>query len=301
MDIAPTLLHMENMGFSTPVHGINLIKRNGNPVDLSSSNRDFMVIGHPNLVRSLEWTAKPFSFIMNVDHWYKSWYISYQINFPEEKLTTVPKNRFQLKYFKKSDKYSIHIDYPALKPNNWGKGLFMGILRFDIKNNAGLSILYNNGSRIKAVSTIKENKRKVITAYLPVTPLDRLNVDIHFKKGTVLEHFRYAIVPAGEVTPYLKGAGPLKSNIFKKLASLRKHMTQDEWYDLEKDFEMVNNLIFENQSGATMPHIIKAKKRLYWWLDRYNKERKQLTGNRSQRTKPLSHQEKEMLKSLGYL
>lgn len=296
MDIAPTLLQSADLKFSAPVHGENLLDPKGKPLPLAGSKRGFMVIGSPDLVRSMEWISRPFSLILNFDHWYRHWYKSTDPVFPEERLTPVKESNLELKYLENSLKYSIFIEYPE----KTRIGAHIGVLRFDLTENKGLTVIYQNGSRRRSGFNVKAGETGTITAYFPVTPLDRPTSLIYFKEDTVLKNFRYVILPAKEMSGYLNKVEKQKSVTFDRLTEWRKNRTGDELYNLDTDYPMVINLLEARAGQRTPPQVVEGKKQLYKWLEIYRKEGKKLRG-KSRRNKPLSEKEKEMLKSLGYL
>jgi len=296
MDIAPTLLHLKGFEFTEPVHGRTLLDSNGNPLKTKHDNRGYMVIGHPNLVRSLQWIRQPYSFIMNFDYMHKNWYVSSNSQLPDEMLTKALKNDMHLQYYEKSDKYSIGLDFPFRNR----RGLYRGVFRFDIKENTGATLFYRIGSRRKSAYPFEKNHTGTITAFFPVTPLDRLTTDIFFKTGTKLENFRWGIFPAHEVEQYLEPSIKPQNAIFKQMGTERRYTPYDELYHLGEDFPMTANLLEAMKNHRTPPQVIDAKKQLYKRLELYRIENKSLFGKKK-RIKPLTEKEKEMLKSLGYL
>ncbi|MCP5050352.1 MAG: sulfatase, partial [bacterium] len=301
MDVSPTLLGLANLSFDSKVHGINLLDSDQNPKLPPPSKRDFVLIGYPRIIRSVQWIRQPFSYILNNDHFYKYWYVTQNSNnhFPEEKLKPVTQREISLRYLKKSDQDRVLIDYPY----KIRKGFHYGVLQLEIKKNHGISIEYNVGSRITNRYDIdgkSNNKRKqTVTAYFPITVRDRLTVMIFKKKETEIENLRYAILPAKELDGYLIPQMRLDSKIFETLRTLRKHKRRNELYNLEKDPKMLKNIL-KGTGRTILPKEIEGRKKIYRHLNRYLKESKKISQD-GKRKKPLTDKEKEMLKSLGYL
>jgi len=295
MDIAPTLLNLAGLKYTAPVHGRNLLDQNREPINEALAQRNFMVIGNPRLTRSLEWIEQPFGFIMNYENHYKQMYLSLNSSFPQTKLKAVPQTSLVPTYYKKSDKYSIAVQYP----NTLRKELYIGILRLDVKKNSGLAVGYEIGTRVKALHMCKDGQTGTFTAFFPITPLDTLTGLVYFKKGTLLENFRFALIPANDCAPYLQPESLTKNSIFTTLDTPRKNKPGNQLYHLGTDFPMLKNLL-EAASQRTPPQAVHAQKQLMLRLEAFRKESKRINGA-SRRQKPLTDKEKEMLKSLGYL
>jgi arylsulfatase A-like enzyme len=308
MDIAATLLGRLNLDFEKPghVHGFNLLDTNGNPKPVPG--RDFLIIGDPTYVRSIQWIGAPFSYIMNFDFLYKHWFVSRapgDTDFPEiqHTLKPVPEKAVHTKYFKKSDTYLVGIKYPY-KP---GKGLYYGVLKFDVKKDHGFSVGYQIGPGNTRTSFGFKDKKPgtvTITAFFPITPLDYLQGVIQKKKETEIANLKYALLSKKELLDYLKNTPSklgieVENRIFKVLKTPRKRESSDELFNLEKDFEMTKNLL-EKKDRSHKVKVVAGKKAIYDFLTFYLKEKKKILG-KTGREKPLTEEEKKMLKSLGYL
>lgn len=308
MDIAATLLGRVNLDFQNPgrVHGINLLDANGNPKPVPK--RDFLIIGDPTYVRSIQWIGAPFSYILNFDFLYKHWFVSRtsgDIDFPEiqHTLKPVPEKAVRTEYFKKSDTYLVNIKYPY-KP---GKGLYYGVLKFDVKKDHGFSVGYQIGPGNTRTSFGFKDKKPgtvTITAFFPITPLDYLEGVIQKKKETEIANLKYALLSEKELLEYFENAPSKKdiqvdNKIFKKLKTPRKLKKGDELFNLETDIEMTKNLL-ESKDRSFKVKVVEGKKAIYDFLTFYLKEKKKILG-KTGREKPLTEEEKKMLKSLGYL
>ncbi|MCP5108326.1 MAG: sulfatase [bacterium] len=299
MDIAVTLLGMVNLEFTTPgVHGINLLDASKNPKPVPK--RDFLVIGNPMYVRSIQLIADASAYILNFDFLYKYWHVGpvagvgSETDFPEARLKKVPDDAVHKKHYKKSGKYGLDVSYP----DKLRKGLHFGVFRFDVKNDKGLSFGYKTGpGLVKTISTLNDKTDKTVTAYFPITPLDTLTGVIQNKKETEITNLRYAILPEAEFLTYSLSKQAVENDIFKNLKSLRKNKPGDELYFLDTDMAMKRNVL---TLGGNRQKAVEGKKKIYRFLEFYRRAKKRFPG-KSGRAKPLTEKEKDMLKSLGYL
>ncbi len=291
MDIGVTLLRLANLNFEKPVHGKNLLDSKKNPEVVT--NRDFLIIANPRRTKSIHLIDVPFSFILNFDSLYKYWYISTKPALPVDKLEPVPGKTFYFKYIKKSDSQRISIDYPY----KIRKGLHLGVLRFDVKRNKGFSVGYMvRPGKVTTRFTFKDKKTVTITAYFPVTPLDKLTCFIDKKKETEITNINFGFIPENEFLKY-RPEIRVKSNIFSTFKSPRKYKKYDELYDFSSDIKMEKNLL---DTGDYTHKIIEWKKKIYEFLNFYRQEEKKMLGE-TRAKESLTQEEKEMLKSLGYL
>ncbi len=298
MDIAPTLLGLVNLDFDKPVHGVNLLDTKG--------NRDFLVIGNPGYVRSIQWIGVPYSYILNFDFLYKQWFISRETVSPgmEDRLTPVPEKAVNIENLKESNRYQIIVNYPY----TIRKGPRFGVLTFDVKKDNGFSVGYEIGPGMrKHIFTFDKKEPGTVTAFFPVTPLDQLTGIIEKNKETEITNLRYALLPEKEFFEYLNHLPSkieVESGIFEKLRTLRKFRTGDELFNLETDFEMVKNILEKVEDPHSLREhkvkVVKGKKAIYEHLKFYLKEKRKIMG-KTRRSKPLTEEEKNMLKSLGYL
>ena len=77
MDIGVTLLELANLKFKQPKDGIPLLKTDGKLTAIP--DREQLIVGDLNRVRSLQLISFPFSYILNYDFFYKYWYFSGKI------------------------------------------------------------------------------------------------------------------------------------------------------------------------------------------------------------------------------
>jgi len=293
MDIAPTLLHTAGLKFSSNINGMNLFDQTN-----FTTRKGLMVIGNPKRVRSLQWLEQPFSFILNFDHFYKQSHLSFSSDFPEAQLESVPRKSMNLQYFKKSQKYSLSFDYP----DHPRTGPYIGILRMDVRHNNGLAVGCQIAPQVKSFFMLKEKETGTLTAFFPVTPLDQLSGLINFKQGTTLENFRLALLPLDQATPYLTPQTLRENTIYAELKGPRKKENRDQLFNLETDFPMTRNLLANRQQEDQQKpsSAVSGKKQIYHRLKTLRNESNRLNGT-AKGKKPLTRQEKEMLKSLGYL
>jgi hypothetical protein len=295
MDIAPTLLGLANLAFEKPVNGFNLLNPDREPVLPLSKDRRFLVTGSLSFVRSPQWVQQPYSFILNFDHIYKHLYVTQTGGFPEDRLKPVPKEALNVKFFEKSQKYRVTVDYPE----RLYRGAQVAVLRFDLKANHGLTVGYNIGTRAYPRMVFKEKPAQTITAFFPFSPLDSVQAEMFKREKTIMDNLRYTVIPYTDFLALENPGQPYPNKIFKGLGTQRKHRTGNELFNLGNDPLSRKNLL-NNPNTPTPPQVITAKKAIYDLIKRYTKERLNFS-KKSGRRKPLTEKEKEMLKSLGYL
>lgn len=294
MDIAATLLDMINLGFEKKVNGVSLLDSDGTPGPPANKDRDFLVIGDPMRVRSIQTIAPPFSYILNFDFMYYRWYLSLEPGLPENKMKPVPAKALEVNYSEKTDKERITFDYPY----KVRQGLHFAVLRFDVQKDAGFSLGFIMGPGIvKSSHQFDKKTTGTITAYFPITPLDYLRFYINKKRETKLDNLRYAILTEKEFKDSTPSKIELKNDIIRALKTGRRFIRTDELFNLDTDFKMESNLL---GNGEYIAKKVKAKKSIYNALKFYLSEKTKLLG-KSARSKPLTKKEKDMLKSLGYL
>lgn len=322
MDIAATILGRINLGFGKPQtgNGINLLSPNGNPNPIPQ--RNIMIIGDPTFIRSIQCVNAPFSYILNFDNMYKQWFVARETRMTrvtrdagktavnpgvEDRLITVPTGGWSEDFLTKSEKYVMEIKYP----DKLRTGLYFGVLRFDVEKDNDFSVGYRIGpGNTKTTYSFADKKPGTITvtAFFPVTPLDHLTGLIQRKKETRVTNLKFALLPGEEALTYIMNFPArieLENKIFIGLKTQRRFKTGDELYNLETDIGMVKNIIAGNNSDpqsspALKERVVKSKKVIYDFLQIYRKESKKILNNFAE-DKPLTEEEKNMLKSLGYL
>lgn len=295
MDIAPTLLGLANQKFKKPVNGINLLDSDRRPDASISEDRQFLVTGCLDFVRSPMWIQQPFSFILNMDHIFQYLYVTKDLAFPEDQFKPVPKEALNVKLFKKSQKYRVTVDYP----DKLYRDPQVAVLRFDLKVNHGLTIGYNIGSNAKPRMIFKDEKPQTVTAFFPFTVLDHVQAELFKKEETVVDKMRYTVISYKEFMNLKTRPQQYKNKIYKGLGTNRKKRTGDELFNLDEDPLSKHNLL-NNKDLPTPPQVIAAKKAIYGMIKKYTMQRFDFS-KKPGRQKPLSAKEKEMLKSLGYL
>jgi hypothetical protein len=290
MDIGITLLGMANLKFAAPTDGIDLLNHdNQTPQTYPYPERKFLIIGNPSYARSLQLLGNPFSYILNFDHHYKYWYISGENDVFGDESLFKPIAEKEIK--RKGNTMLVSLPYSQ------ARGLNYAVLCADFKENKGLVV------NIKVLPYLSTGNHKIsptlksLYIIYPVTVLDRLKVTLKAKPGTQLDNFRCGFIPARQFPPNIKVEHKIKNRIFNDLLTLRKEKPQDEWFDLAKDFKMENNLVEEEK---LKPSIINAKKIIYAVFNYYYQQKNKLLQGTNQETQ-LSKEDKQMLKTLGYL
>ncbi|UCH94209.1 MAG: sulfatase [Candidatus Aminicenantes bacterium] len=296
MDIGITLLKLANLNFREPIDGVPLLKSNGSPAPLP--NRDLLVIGNPLNVKSLQLISLPYSFILNVDFFYESRFISRENKVPENRFKPIPDKWVHLYHANKTDYYEIRIAFPYA--HIFRKGMNFVGLRFEIEKNNGVSIGFKpSGNKWSRPSRIDKKTKGTLTTYFPITPLDQSLLYVGFKEGAKIANLRYTFLSKKEFSDYSDSMKKIANKrIFNTLQTLRKFKANDELYNLDSDIKMVNNLLEFKKSAVKV--AIEGKKKIYEFLGYYLKRMKKIIGERRPE-RALTDKEKEMLKSLGYL
>jgi arylsulfatase A-like enzyme len=296
MDIGITLLELVNLNFEKPVDGVSLLKSNGSPAALPQ--RDQLVIGNPLYVKSLQLIAYPYSYILNVDFFYKSSYVSRENKLPENRFKPIPAKWIHLYHPGKTNDYEIRIKLPYA--HTFRKGMNFAALRFEIEKNNGVYIGFRpDGNKWSKPFKIGNKTKGLLTAYFPLTPLDKTLLYIGFKEGAKIVNLRYGLLSKEEFSNYPGSMKKIENKkIFNALQTLRKFKSNDELYNLETDIKMVKNLL--DIKTHPLKLVAAGKKKIYSFLDYYLKRMKKTIG-KSKPERDLTGKEKEMLKSLGYL
>lgn len=293
MDIAVSLLKLVGQGFERPVQGIPLPGLPGNAN--SAPDRELLVLGDPTHVRSLQLISRPYAFILNFDFFYKHCYVSPTPLLAEDRFKKIPAKWLKLITDKKTNAPELRAEFPY----TLRKGRHYIAVRTDLAAGgdvtAGYKITDNKwseGWRLEA------GKGGTATVYFPVTPIDGATVFFTFKTKGDIKNPRYSFVPEKEFRPISGSMTAVEnSRIFGSLKTPRKKSRRDELFNLEEDFQMVNNLVkFKRQR----PRVVESTKAIYRLMQAHLKRARQLLG-KWKKSKPLTEKEKEMLKSLGYL
>ena len=295
MDIGVTLLGLAKLEFKTKVEGVPLFDRRGNLKKLP--DRNFLVMGNLMNVRSIQLITLPYSFILNADFIHRYWYFSREDKVPGNLFKPVPGPWIKTQYSSDSKSYEIRIEFPFAY--TFQKGLNFAGLRFDIKKNNGIQIGYKlNEVRWSEPFAIDNKKTGPVTAYFPAALVDEITPFIDIQEGTEISGLRYVFLGEEEFSAQAGTMERIKNKrIFSFIKSLRKQKTADELYDIKADVPMVKDLLKGKKYPANM--IVAGKKEIYRYLDYYLEKMKKII--RKKPGKPLSKEEKDMLKSLGYL
>lgn len=296
MDIAPTLLGLANMSFDNPVHGINLLDKDHEPKPVP--RRDFYIVGNPDYVRSMQLIREGFSFILNYDRYYRNWFAGVDLPLPGEELKPVPQTGISTRRIRKKGKNLLMLSCPS----RLRLGLEYGVLCFDVKQGDNVSLGYTiNNRKLLTLEGLDKKKPKTVTAFFPLTPLDAFTAVIDKREDLQVENFRYGYISPEEFSRYKEGLEEKKSHIHGQLATLRKSLDTDEFYNLGPDLAMVKNLLPREWE--------KYKKKISLFKDRitdlyrfYIRERFRVFKSKdAPKSKEMTNKEKKMLESLGYL
>jgi len=289
MDIPVTLLGLANLTFDTYTEGIDLLETYKKPGTLE--NRKMLVVGNGRYTRSLQMLGYPWTYILNLDHYYKHFFLSFGDNF------SVPGARFKpvKKGWIKTKKNTMTVALPYVMK----RGLNYTVFQADIKENKGFRV------QIKMIPYALSQKIeippevKTLTIIYPTAVRDRILVQIEPQTGAVIDagDSRYAFISKQELTVDLNSLQKVKNQIYKKFPTLRKKKDKDEFFDLSEDVGMMNDLV---ESKKNRPKIMEYHKMSYQaYKYYYQKGKKLLKGTMTKDS--LTEEEKKMLKTLGYL
>lgn len=295
MDIGVTLLKLVNLDYKKPTDGIPVLKADGKPAAIPK--RDQLIIGHLLYVRSLQLISFPYSYILNFDFFYKSWFFSGKTILLEDRFKQIPDKWVEVKHFDKKSYYELRITFPYAYA--FGKGLNFTGLRFDVEKNNSVYV----GCKLNISKWSKpfniDDKTKIATLFFPVTAADRLTVYIGYKKGAKVANLRYAFLPKKEFSNYAPSCKEIENKkIFEELRTLRKYKSSDELYNLDSDIRMTKNLLKRKKKPGKV--VEEGKRKIYRFFDYYLRNKKKIIGI-GKPERDLTEKEKEMLKSLGYL
>jgi hypothetical protein len=295
MDIGETLLKLANLNFRKPTDGIPLFNIDGKPAIIPQ--RDQLIMGHLLYTRSLQFVSFPYSYILNFDFFYKSWFFSGKIQVPENRFKPILNKWTEARYFDKKGQYELRLTFPYAY--TFGKGLSFTALRFDIEKNKGVYVGCKLNLSKWSEPFYIDDKTKTATAFFPVTAVDRLTIYIGFKQGGKVTNLRYAFLPKKEFLEYSQSFQEIESKkIFRELKTMRKFKPFNELYNLDSDIPMTKNLLRQEKQPAKI--TVEGKRKIYNFLDYYLGKVKEIIGE-SKPERDLTEKEKEMLKSLGYL
>jgi hypothetical protein len=263
MDIGVTLLELANLHYKNPTHGIPLFQTDGKPAPIP--NREQLILGDLFRIRSLQLISFPYSYILNFDFFYKSWYFSGKNLVPEHSFKRIPEKWVEIKLFDKGAS-ELRVTFPYA--GTLGKGMNYAALRLDIEKNSGVFVGCRlNGSKWAKPFNIDNNTRTA-TAFFPVTAADLLTVYIGFKQGAKVANLRYALLPQKEFSNYAPSCKKIENKkIFEELRTLRKYKSADELYNLVPDIRMTKNLLKRKKYPRKL--IIEGKRKIYRFFDYY--------------------------------
>ena len=293
MDIAETLLHTAGLDFRYETEGCDLLKvEEKAPVD---PGREFLVVGNPEDIKSIQLIKYPFSYILNFDHHYGYWCLSEKDVVPGEQFKKISKEQISLKQ-KKFKKVTLNFI------DSFREGLYYAGVRVDLEEknyNKKIRTWFNHRLFNQLVINRKLNH---FTVWHPITTMDRLDFKIgcYVAADTKFKEIKYSILSEQEFLKYADQLGRLDNRIVTKLRTNRKESTIDELFDLEKDWAMNKNLLKTKGIIPFKNKIADYKKLLYKRFEFYYMKGKKLLGKVTKK-RELTKKELEMLKSLGYL
>ncbi len=295
MDIGVTLLELANLNFEKSVDGVPLLDAKGKLA--AFTRRDFLIMGNPMKVRSVQLLSFPYSYILNSDFFHKYWFVSLENQLPENRFKPIKNSWVHLNHFDQTNSYEIRVTLPYA--HTFRKGLNYAVLRFEIEKNNEISIGYYPNENKWSEAFHIDKPGGTVTAYFPAAPLDILLLYVGFKEGAKIANLRYTFLPKEEFSTIPASLEKIESKrIFNTIKSIRKFSTIDELYNLDPDIGMLKNLLKVTRYPKNVP--IEAKIKIYRFLSIYLEKMKQILGDRKP-GKPLTKKEEEMLKSLGYL
>lgn len=290
LDIAPTLLGRLDMSFSYPVEGVNLLSHLNEPEKYPQ--RKLLVIGNAKYTRSLQIIDYPYAYIMNFDYFYKHWYVGYK-DFDVPGVSFQPLNE---RYLASDKKKMITARFPYFSKKGMNYIVVKG--KFKVNKGLGLQVKMLPHSLTQKVSAPKDAES--FTIIYPLTIRDRFFIQFYPSDGSEIDKssIRYALVSQKDIQPEsISGLEKLENEIYEKLVTLRKETTEDELYDVSKDVNMINNI---GRDKKLFSRMVEYKKLIYGAYKFFSQKRSKLLRGTMQKEN-YSEQEKEMLKSLGYL
>ena len=296
MDISRTLLDMVGLTFDYQPDGRNLF-------DESKEKRDFLIVGHPSDIKSLQLIRRPMSYILNHDRFYRYWYFSDTF--------TAPGN--QLKLVKEKD---IEVEKKTLKhftvyiPDAFQTGLRYALISARLQGKEGTELKKEVSHKVVMVTfnrrlharRIINKKIEYMNVVQPITTLDRQELKINFlvEPGIDITDIKYALLTEKEFMDMAGAFEKWESTVFTRIRSRRKDNSWDELYHLPDDIDMVNNLLRGKDIRKYEALVPVYKKSLYALFDSYRQKGMKLLGD-PKRGDRLSKDQVKMLKSLGYL
>ncbi len=294
MDIAVTLLKMAGLNFDYETEGNNLFDSKINIKD-KERERDFLIIGHPPHIKSLQLLRYPFSYILNFDHYYKKWYISQDNIIPQDKFKKIKTENIHINKRKK------YIDVTINFPYAFRRGIHYAALKVKLKeSNVWKKIRIKFCYRLMT-QLVTEEKIDTLTIVHPVNTLDRMDYTIKFfiLPITKITSIEYAVLSKDEFQKYSGSLQKIKNDMFPKLWTRRRSSEKDELFDLVNDIEMNKNLLRDNKEKYPVDTDI-YNDQIYKLFEFYYKKGKALFHHQK-KIKPLSQEQKKMLKTLGYM
>jgi hypothetical protein len=294
MDISVTLLKMAGLNFDYETEGNDLFDSKIN-IKNKEGERKFLIIGHPPHIKSLQLLRYPFSYILNFDRYYKAWYISPQNIIPEDKFKKIKPENIQINNRKK------YIDVTINFPYAFRRGIHYAVLKVKLKeSNVWKRIRIKFCYRLMTQLDTEE-KMDTLTIVHPVNTLDRMIYTVKFVilPITKITSIEYAVLSKDEFQEYSGSLQKIKNDMFPKLWTRRRSSEKDELFDLVNDIEMNKNLFKDSKEKYPVDADI-YNDQIYKLFEFYYKKGKTLFHHQKM-IKPLSQEQKKMLKTLGYM
>jgi arylsulfatase A-like enzyme len=296
MDISKTLLNMAGLAFEYQSDGIDLF-------ETPKEKRDFLIIGHPSDIKSLQLIRRPMSYVLNHDRFYRYWYFSDTHVVPEKQLRIVKQKNISVE-----DKTLKH--FTVYIPDAFQIGVRYALIsaRLEDRDKTGTKkkdpnkvVMVTFNRRLHTRRIVKK-KIEYMNIVHPITTLDRQEFKINFlvDRGIEVTDIKYVLLTEKEFMDMAGSFEQWKSNVFGRIRSRRKDNSWDELYHLPDDIDMVNNLLKGKNAEKYRRMVPLYKKSLYRLYESYRQKGMKLLGDR-ERGKKLSKDQVKMLKSLGYL
>lgn len=289
MDIAVTLLARLGLKFEAPTDGADLSTYLYNHKPAPLPERKFLIYGSPQYTRSLQLMGEMDSYILNFEPHYRNWFSSFSPGVPENLMQPVAQTWVKAE----EDVISVTLPYTM------GRGRNYLVFRTGIAKNSGTEASVQVMPHMETgwAKFPPRSKERTVDIIYPITVLDDLRIRLKTGLDTLPANARYAVISRDQFSRFYTSPRKIGNGIFNRIKSLRKQMNHDEYFDLTNDIDMQNNLISNKQFR---PHFVKYKKLIYE-VFRYYVQRKQRLFKGGPKKHTLTPQEREMLKSLGYL
>lgn len=288
VDIAETLVSFVGGKFKYKTDGFNLFQA-------PEKDRDFLVVGHPYDIKSLQVIRFPWSYILNNDYLYEYWYIADKVIPPGVEYKTVRKKNLSIGE-KKKKMFTFHV------PDAFQDQLLYAVVSAEVspQPEGKKTVIANFNQRLTTQWNFDESV-KSFTVAQQVTTLDRyqLKFDIVTEPGTEIINLNYALLTEKEFAGIAGLFQRQQSRVYRFLRTPRKKIKMDELFNLEDDPGMLKNLL-ETGPEKYADQVPGYRAAIFKWFKHYRSRGRKLFGGRS-KGQLLTDKQVQMLKSLGYL